>query len=266
MKRSRAQIIATIGPASKDVAILSQMINHQMDVARLNFSWGTYEEHAKYIRNIRQAAEINKRKIPIIQDLSGPRIKKEQGHGFDETAVKVITDKDLRDLEFGIAQDMEYVAMSYVGGKEDIIQLREKMRETGRIIPIIAKIERKKALDNLDEIISAADAIMVARGDLGDSIPIEQVPFVQKDIIQRSRKARKPVIVATQMLVSMVDNPEPTRAEVTDVSIAISEGSDAVMLSEETAKGEYPVETVAIMEKIVLEAEKHGYSKEIHPL
>lgn len=266
MSHSRAQIIATIGPATKGVEILKSLIAHQMDVARLNFSWGTHEEHAEYIKNIRQAAEINGRKVPIIQDLSGPRIQKEKGHDFDETAIEIITEKDLRDLRFGIAQDVEYVAMSYVGNGEDIIKLREEMKKAGRVIPIIAKIERKEALNNLDGIISVADAIMVARGDLGESVPIEQVPFIQKEIIKKTRKSEKPVIVATQMLLSMVNNPEPTRAEVSDVSNAISEGSDAVMLSEETASGKYPVEAVTIMERIVLEAEKRGYSKEVHLL
>lgn len=231
-----------------------------MDVARLNFSHGTYEEHADYIARIRTAASAINKTVPIIQDLSGPREKTAEGHQFHEGAEKTITEKDKRDLEFGLKQDVDYVALSYVGGASDILELRELM-ETLRPTqskPIIAKIERQVAVDNIDEIIQASDAIMVARGDLGIAIPMERVPFIQEMIIKKCNKAKKPVITATQMLLSMVENPTPTRAEVSDVAHAILDGSDAVMLSEETAIGKHPIEAIAYMERIVVEAEKHA--------
>lgn len=256
MENSRSQIVATIGPASKDINILEQMINHKMDVARLNFSWGTHEEHAQYIKDIRMLADKIGRNIPIIQDLSGPRIQEGSGHTYNQD-IDVITDKDLSDLKFGIEQGVDYVALSFVGSSSDIKKLRSHMQEMGKIIPIIAKIERKIAIENLDEIIDEADAVMVARGDLGSELPIETIPFAQQDIIKRCNTAGKPVIVATQMMLSMKDNPEPTRAEVTDVAFAIIEGADAVMLSEESANGKYPIEAVTIMEKIIKESEKY---------
>ncbi|MEY2671638.1 MAG: to pyruvate kinase [Candidatus Parcubacteria bacterium] len=256
MENSKAQIVATIGPASKDINILSAMVDHKMDVARLNFSWGTHSEHADFIKNIRECAEKVGRKIPIIQDLSGPRIQEGAGHTYDQN-VEVITEKDLSDLKFGIDQGVDYVALSFVGSGSDIKKLRAHMQKMGKIIPIIAKIERKIAIDNLDEIIAEADAIMVARGDLGSELPIETIPFAQQDIIKRCNTAGKSVIVATQMMLSMKDNPEPTRAEVTDVAFAIIEGADAVMLSEESASGKYPLEAVTIMERIIKESEKY---------
>ena len=254
---NRVQIVATIGPATKEKGIIKDMISHQMGVARLNFSWGTHEDHAGYIKNIREDAEELGKKIPIIQDLSGPRIQEKAGHEFNQEAQAVITPKDLDDLKFGIEHGVDYVAMSFVGNADDILKLREDMKEFGKIIPIIAKIERKVALDNIDEIIKASDAIMIARGDLGNEIPLEQMPFVEKDIIEKCKKAGKPVIVATQMMLSMTENTVPTRAEVTDVAYAIMNGADAVMLSEESASGKHPVETVEMMEKEIIEAEKH---------
>lgn len=228
-----------------------------MDVARLNFSHGTYEEHAVYIANIRKAAAETGRRVPIIQDLSGPREKTAAGHRFRQGFAKAITEKDKKDLAFGLNQNLDYIALSYVGGAEDVFELKELMKDLGDIKPVIAKIERAIAVEKIDEIISAAEAIMVARGDLGQAVPMEKVPFIQRDIIKKCNEAGKPVITATQMLLSMVGRPEPTRAEVTDVTEAILEGSDAVMLSEETAIGQYPLEAVAAMEKIALEAEKH---------
>ena len=256
-QHSRAQIVATVGPASKDIEILKKMVGAQMDVARLNFSHGTHEEHAELIRHIRTAAEEVGRKVQIIQDLSGPREKIEESHRFKEGAVKIITEKDRSDLEFGLGQDVDYIALSYVGSHEDILELREIMKKRGKVKPIIAKIERQTAVDNIDKIIEATDAVMVARGDLSLAIPMEKVPFVQKEIIKKCKKAGKPVIVATQMLLSMVENIMPTIAEVSDVASAILAGADAVMLSEESAIGKYPVETIIMMEKIILEAEKH---------
>lgn len=263
---SKAQIIATIGPATKGKEIIKEMIKHQMDAVRLNFSWGTYEEHAGYIKNVREDAKEAGKRIPIIQDLSGPRVQEKTGHEFKKGTEEIITAKDLADLKFGIEQGVDYVAMSFVGSANDILKLRGKMQEFGKVIPIIAKIERKIALDSIDEIIKTADAIMIARGDLGNEIPLEQIPFVEKDIIEKCKIAGKPVIVATQMMYSMIENPLPTRAEMTDIAYAILNGADAVMLSEESAVGKHPLEVVEMMEREILETEKHLKNFEINPL
>lgn len=241
-------------------------MEHQMDVARLNFSWGTHEEHASAIQTIREVAAGLGRKIPLLQDLSGPRVQDKDGHHADPSHEGQLTEKDCLDLSFGIEHGVDYVALSYVGDVSDILQLRDEMKKLGALIPIIAKIERRTALENLERIVSAADAVMVARGDLGNEVPIEQIPFIQRRIIRRAKAAGKPVITATQMLLSMVDHPFPTRAEVTDVAHAILDGSDAVMLSEETARGKYPVEAVSMMERIILEAERHEGKIEVHRL
>lgn len=166
-----------------------------------------------------------------------------------------LTAKDRDDLRFGLRNDVDYVAMSFVRSAGDIATVRRHMKRCGGSAPVIAKIEKHEALEALDAIVEAADGLMVARGDLGVETPLEKIPRVQKDLIRRSREAGKPVITATQMLRSMVDSPRPTRAEVTDVANAILDGTDAVMLSEETAVGKYPVESVAMMARIAREAE-----------
>jgi len=254
---SKAQIIATIGPATGNKEIVRKMIDSGLDVARLNSSWGTYEEHAGYIKNIRENEKEVGRHIPIILDLSGPRIQEKTKHEFNNEAEEIITERDLADFKFGMEQGVDYIAMSFIGDKNDILKLREKMQELGKVIPIIAKIERKIAVFNIDEIIKASDAIMVARGDLGNEVPLEQIPFIEKDVIEKCKIAGKPVIVATQMMLSMTENPQPTRAEVTDVAYAILSGADAVMLSEESATGKYPLEAVMMMERTIIESEKH---------
>ena len=252
---SRAQIIASIGPASGDTGLLEKMIQAGMDVARINFSHGTHESNGGYIKSIRDAASRTGKKVPVVQDLAGPREQTGATHSFDARAAE-ITEKDLDDLAFGISVGVDYIAQSFVGNADDVHALRKAIEGRGARIPIIAKIERQEALDHIVEIIAAADAIMVARGDLGLAVPIEEIPFIERDIIAKTKFANKPVITATQMLLSMKDNPEPTRAEVTDVEYAILLGSDAVMLSEETALGKYPLEAVAEMEKIVTRAER----------
>ncbi len=263
-KKKRPQIVATIGPASDSVAVLEKMIDSGMNVARLNFSWGSYDQHHDLITAIRAAAKKRGVHIPIIQDLSGPRVQGKHGHSFDSGFTHhhthlhgVLTEKDLHDLNFGALEKIEYVAMSFVGNGKDVAFLRKEMKARGYKAPIIAKIEREEALHNLDAIIKEADGIMVARGDLGNEVPIEQIPFIQLDIIERAKKAGKPVITATQMMLTMVENPIPTRAEVTDVAYAVLDGSDAVMLSEESAQGKHPVEAIDIMRKIVVETERH---------
>lgn len=261
---SRTQIVCTIGPASRDPAMLDRLIAHGMDVARLNFSHGTHEDHATLIANIRAAARRAGKRIPIIQDLSGPRIQEGGAHHMDPNAIDVITQKDLADLSFGLEQKVDYICQSFVGSAQDMERLREEIKKRNGSAKIMAKIERKEALDRIEEIIEASDAVMLGRGDLGQSIPIEQIPFAEALVVRHCKETGTPVIVATEMLKSMVENPEPTRAEVTDIAYAIMLGADAVMLSEETARGKYPVEAVAIMERVCAEAEK--YERDINPL
>jgi pyruvate kinase len=166
-----------------------------------------------------------------------------------------LTEKDKEDLAFGIQEEVDYVALSFVRNAEDVREAKRFIKEKGSDIPLIAKIEKHEALANINEIIQEADGIMVARGDLGVETPLENVPLVQKMLIQKSNHAGKPVITATQMLRSMVENPRPTRAEVTDVANAVLDGTDAVMLSEETATGKYPIEALAMMVRIAQDAE-----------
>jgi pyruvate kinase len=255
---SVTKVIATIGPVSSSKETISELIKHHMDIARLNFSWGNYEWFTEVIKNVRECALEQNKHIEIIQDLSGPRVQNDDGHHYGgEEEQDVITEKDIENLNFGIKQNVDYVALSFVGRASDVIKLRELIKEKGGNQKIIAKIERRIAVENLEEIIKATDAVMVARGDLGNEFPLEEIPFVQHRIIQECKKADKMVIVATQMLLSMVDSPTPTRAEVSDVAYAILDGADGVMLSEESAKGNYPIQAVLMMEKISLVAEKH---------
>jgi len=264
--QSRAQIVATIGPATKDKNLMKEMILAGMDIARLNFSWGTHNEHAQYIRDIREMAQEVGKKVLIIQDLSGPRTQEAEGHEFNKQAIEVITPKDLADLKFGLEQGVDYVAMSFVGDAKDILKLREEINKLGKSTSIIAKIERKVALENINEIINVSDAIMIARGDLGNEIPLEEIPLIEEKIIKLCNLAGKSVIVATGMLFSMIENPEPSRAEMTDIEFAVLSGADAVMLSDETAMGKYPIESVKIMKKAILVAENKLISENnFHP-
>lgn len=267
MTNSKAQIIATFGPASADPATLRTMIGHQMDIVRLNFSWGDLSERAGQIGLVRELEKGSGRRIPVIIDLPGPRIQGSDGHTYDREAASSVTSHDEEFIKFAAEHGADYIAVSFVSGPGDVEKCREVINGAGGKQKIIAKIERAAALDHLEEIIAKADAVMVARGDLGKEVPLEQIPFIQDRIIKMAKKAGKPVIVATDMLLSMVENPAPTRAEVTDVANAIIQGADAVMLSEETAKGRHPVEAVAMMEKIVLEAERHmGGKEKMNPL
>jgi pyruvate kinase len=173
-----------------------------------------------------------------------------------ELRAKALTDKDKEDLLFGVRAEVDLIALSYVKGSEDILEAKEILRSQNADIPVIAKIERHEALGHIEEIMREADGIMVARGDLGVEIPLEEVPLVQKDLIKKSNTLGKPVITATQMLRSMVESPRPTRAEASDVANAILDGTDAIMLSEETAIGRYPVEAVRFMVTIAQATEK----------
>jgi pyruvate kinase len=267
MSNSRAQIIATIGPASSSEDVLSALMSQRIDLVRLNFSWGTHQERKEEIDLIRMLEIKQGRRVPIIIDLPGPRVQYAEGHSYNEDAGNVISEKDKESIAFGIANNVDYFALSFVGSSGDVKQYKDHIAQQSGTQKVIAKIERKAAVDALAEIINHSDAIMVARGDLGAEIPLEEIPFVQETIISLCNKAGCPVITATQMLISMTENAEPTRAEVTDVSVAIIQGSDAVMLSEETARGKYPVEAVVMMEKIIFEAEKHIKNRySINPL
>lgn len=247
------QIFATIGPSCKDAHTIEQMIDAGMSLARLNFSWGTHEEHALFVSMVREIAERKGITIPIVQDLSGPRVQESDGHTFNAES-SVITEKDIHDLLFTASEKPEYVALSFVRNARDIEELRKMLVERGLSTKIIAKIERKEALLVLDEIIEASDGVMVARGDLGEAIPFETVPFVKKDILKKCIEAGKPSVVATEMLTSMTDDPDPSRADITDISQAVVDGASATMLSNETAVGDFPVEAIAVMRKVVDEA------------
>jgi pyruvate kinase len=170
-------------------------------------------------------------------------------------ALPVLTDKDKRDLEFGLKQKIDVIALSFVRSAEDVRTAKTLMRELGKSVPIISKLEKPQAIERLEEILEVTNGVMIARGDLGVELPPERVPIIQKLVIQRADAWRRPVITATQMLESMTENPRPTRAEASDVANAIFEGSDAVMLSGETARGRFPLETVAMMGRIIMEAE-----------
>jgi pyruvate kinase len=346
----KAKIIATIGPSCQDESVLRSLIKAGLDVARLNFSHGTHEEHAARIASIRKLSAEANRPITILQDLQGPKLRVgnlppegvkltvgqsirlsthmdpngvgksgksgeetlfipmdvpdleknlEKGNrillddgqleleviqvGEDFIESKVVlggillshkgvnlpgahldipgfTEKDRADLVFGLQQGVDAVAISFVRTAEDIEVVRKAINELaplGTHIPIVAKLEKPEAVENLHAIIHATDGVMVARGDLAVETSTATVPIVQKEIIRAANHHGKFVITATQMLDSMINNPRPTRAEASDVANAIFDGTDAVMLSGETASGHYPVESVATMHSIVLEAENH---------
>jgi pyruvate kinase len=335
---SKTKIICTIGPASQSVEMLLKLIEAGMDVARLNFSHGTREEHQHVIDNVREASRRSGEHVTILQDLSGPKIRtgmlKEkkveietgatfiftirdlQGDagivsttypylprdvkpgdtilvddgkmkftvvsttgtdvlctvvnggmlsdkkGMNLPGVKVsvpsFTEKDVEDLRFGLANDIDYVALSFVRSAADLRHLREfliKEAPKGKRIPIVAKIERGEAVESIDSIIAESDVVMVARGDLGVELPPEDVPMIQKMVVRLCNEAGIPVIIATQMLESMIESPRPTRAEANDVANAVLDGTDAVMLSAETSIGRYPVEAVLTMDRIIRKAE-----------
>jgi pyruvate kinase len=176
---------------------------------------------------------------------------------FTKVSAPSLTEKDLKDLEFGIKNNLDWIALSFVRKASDILSLREKLNASNCTTKIVAKIEKPEALSNVDEIIAATDAVMVARGDLGVEIWLEEVPMVQKMLVEKCNKAGKPVIVATQMMESMIENPRPTRAETNDVANAVMDGADAVMLSAETAAGKYPIEVIRSMVRTISSVEKN---------
>jgi pyruvate kinase len=316
--------------------MIRKLIEAGMDVARLNFSHGTHEQHAQSFAMLREAATKFQRPIAILVDLQGPKIRTgalagggtvllRTGQKFVITTARVLgdstrvnttfhplpkevhrgdhillsdglielrvekttqnavvcqvanggvlgehkginlpgvklrvpalTEKDRSDLRFAAAHGADYIAVSFVRHPEDIMLAKALVKRAKKTIPVIAKLEKPEAIENLDKILEVSEGVMVARGDLGVEMSPERVPVVQKEIISRAREYRRPVITATQMLESMTENPRPTRAEASDVANAIFDGSDAVMLSAETATGKYPVEAVSMMARIIEEAE-----------
>src|SRR6266481_5033834 len=244
MSFRHSKIVCTIGPASRSPKMIDRLLRAGMDVARLNFSHGTHEEHAKNISMLRAAAVEHEKPIAILANLQGVKLR-----------VPALTPKDRADLVFALKHGADYIAVSFVRRPEDVLLAKQLIRRAGKDVPVIAKLEKPEAIENLDAILRVADGVMVARGDLGVEMNPERVPVVQKTIISRAREFRRPVITATQMLESMTENPRPTRAEASDVANAIFDGSDAVMLSAETASGKYPIEAVSMMARIIEEAE-----------
>jgi len=339
----KTKIVCTIGPSSSSPTKLEAMFESGMNVARLNFSHGEFEEHAITIRNIRAAAAKVRHMGSILIDLPGVKMRigrfqnesitlKKGGSvtlttknilgtedlipveykqlaqsvskgkiiflndGFIQLKVEKvskpdvvckviiggkllahkglnlpgaklninpITDRDLEIVEFGLKQGVVIYGLSFVESAKDVDKVRAFAKKLGAAVYLVAKIERREAIENFDDILKAADAVMIARGDLGVEIPIEEVPGIQKRLIQKANIMGRPVITATQMLESMIHNIRPTRAEVNDVANAILDGTDAVMLSEETAMGEYPVETVRMMAKIALTTENQREGGEL---
>lgn len=345
MEGKRTKIVCTVGPASASPRMLARMLRAGMDVARLNFSHGTHDEHRKLLRAIRAAARSVNKHVGVLQDLQGPKIRvgalpqdgvalhKGQlvhfttadteyteggaimisyrnlhrdiraGHRilFDDGTIEVIvervrgktiaarvkvpgllkshkginvpdtaveadpfTAKDREDLLFGVSEGVDWVVLSFVTSADDILAAKRVARAAAqshgvRPPKIMAKVERRAAVDNLDEIIAAADGVLLGRGDLGVEVPPEEVPIIQKDVVEACRRAGKPVVVATQMLNSMVDNPRSTRAETSDVANAVFDHADAVMLSAESATGRYPAVAVQAMAAVIREAEASHY-------
>jgi pyruvate kinase len=192
--------------------------------------------------------------------IHGGILKSRKGINLPNTKVSApsLTEKDLEDLEFGLANDVDWIALSFVRSAEDIVDLRNRIKAAGKFCKIVAKIEKPEALENIDAIIEATDAIMVARGDLGVEVPMEIVPLWQKKMVEKCKLACKPVIIATQMMESMIQNPRPTRAETNDVANAVLDGADAVMLSAETASGKYPIHAVKAMTSIISYLEENA--------
>ncbi|MCP8967432.1 pyruvate kinase [Ectobacillus ponti] len=333
----KTKIVCTIGPASESVDKLVQLMEAGMNVARLNFSHGSHEEHGARIQNIREAAKLAGKTVAILLDTKGPEIrthdfengqaelktgaetiismepvlgtaekfsvsyqglyedvdpgsriliddglielqvlskangeirtkvlnsglvKNKKGVNVPNVSIKLpgITEKDVQDIVFGIEQGVDFIAASFVRKATDVLEIRELLAEHGaQHIQIIPKIENQEGIDNIDAILEVSDGLMVARGDMGVEIPPEEVPLVQKSLIHKCNVAGKPVITATQMLDSMQRNPRPTRAEASDVANAIFDGTDAIMLSGETAAGSYPVESVKMMATIATRVER----------
>lgn len=238
------KIICTLGPASNSPETIEAMILAGMNIARLNLSYGNNEEYVDTISNIRKISEKLGLPVGIMLDLPG--YKRRKG-----SISEVFKDQ----LEFADSHEVDYVALSFITSAQQVKDVRELLNSIDPHMPLIVKIEQTSALADCEDILDVCDGIMVARGDLALEISIEKVPLAQKKLIREANLRGKPVITATQMLESMVRSPMPTRAEATDVSNAVLDGSDGIMLSEESAIGQYPVEAVAMMRRIAIEAE-----------
>ncbi len=344
----KTKIVATLGPASSDKEILRQMFQAGVNVCRLNFSHGSYEDHSAVIKTIRELNDETGFNVAILADLQGPKIrtnemenngvelingtevtivtdkiigtaqrfsinypklpqdvkpgerillddgklalevvstdgKKEfiakvihggilsskKGVNFPNTSISMpsLTEKDLEDLNFALENNVDWIGLSFVRSARDIIELKHIILDKKGKAKVIAKIEKPEAIEDIDNIIQESDGLMVARGDLGVEIPYQNVPIIQKMLINKSIIHAKPIIVATQMMESMITNISPTRAEVNDVANAVLDGADAVMLSGETSVGKFPVEVIKTMANIVMEMEKFDgiYNKEEIP-
>jgi pyruvate kinase len=345
----KTKIVATIGPASASKEVLREMMLKGMNVARLNFSHGAYEDHEQVIKNVRALNEETGLNVALLADLQGPKIRtrkmenngveliegseieittekdllgtakkfsinyvqlpqdvnkgeaillddgkiklevldtnktdlikarvvyggilsSNKGVNLPNTAISLpsLTEKDLEDLNFAMRQDVDWIGLSFVRSARDIIELKHIISNEKCKAKVIAKIEKPEAVEDIDEIIHQTDAIMVARGDLGVEVPMQEVPLIQKMLIRKCLTHAKPIIVATQMMESMIENFSPTRAEVNDVANAVLDGADAVMLSGETSVGKYPVVVIDTMSKIVMKMEtsEEIYHKEEIP-
>ncbi|MEO5582784.1 MAG: pyruvate kinase [Saprospiraceae bacterium] len=206
-----------------------------------------------------EVVNTDRKSIVKLKVLFGGILSSNKGVNLPDTQISLpsLTEKDLKDLAFIVKQPVHWIALSFVRKAEDIIDLRQRLKAAGHTARIVAKVEKPEALKNIDEIIQATDAVMVARGDLGVEVPIEKLPGIQKEIVRRCIEQSRPVIVATQMMESMITNPSPTRAEVTDVANAVLDGADAVMLSAETSVGKHPIRVVEAMGRIIAETERH---------
>ncbi len=346
----RSKLVCTLGPACDSPTGLEALIDAGMDVARLNFSHGSHEEHGLRFDRLRKASDSKRKAVAALQDLCGPKIRTgtfaarfdlptgaeaflvEGDHSADERVIPIqreglaedvrvgdhvlfddgrlvlrvlavdapgpgptsdrrvrvlveqgggmrnnigvhlpsktmrggaLTEKDKEDLQYGLSRGMDYIALSFVRRADDIKLVRDICMEWGQPTPIIAKIETPDALENLESIVAASDGVMVARGDLGVEFPPERVPVIQRQILGVARRVRRPVIVATEMLQSMTKSSRPTRAEASDVANAVYSGTDAVMLSGETATGDYPIQSASMMSRIAMEAEKSPFYEQV---
>ncbi len=239
------KVVCTLGPASNTLEIIQKMLTAGMNVARLNFNYGTREEHHRLIKYVRTASEKLGSPAAVLADLPG--LKK-----YPHASIK---EAFISDLEFLKTEKVDYVALSFISNARQVLEVKELLELMHYDIPLIVKIEKALALKNSESILDIADGIMVARGDLAIQISIEKVPLAQKRLIKAANQRGKPVITATEMLESMVRSPAHTRAEATDVANAVLDGTDALMLSEESAMGKYPVKTIEMMIKIALEGE-----------
>jgi len=242
--KRHVKIVCTLGPASSSPEVIESMLKVGMDVARFNLAYGTLQEHSQLISEVRSLSQRLKLPVGILLDLPGLKL----GHGD----VKAVFGQH---LDFALNENADFIALSFISSVRQVQEVKQLLRKMKADIPVIVKIEEARALEESGAIIEAGEGIMVARGDLALDISIEKVPMAQKRLINEANRQGKPVITATQMLESMVRSATPTRAEAADVANAVLDGSDALMLSEETAIGSYPVEAAETMVKIALEAE-----------